>query len=172
MNAKTRKAAATETTENAQAETAQQKTVDNKKITPLKKITVKAVCGKIKVAEIPAIGDEKKLCRFTGIADGTDSGTSDYGPWTALKGSFAATNFLTGEMFVAKTCFVPAAMGDALFDAVNNAQKEDAGSTLKFVVDVFIVQSPRDEEKYEYIVRPVMENALGNEAMELLSYQG
>jgi hypothetical protein len=39
-------------------------------------------------------------------------------------------------------------------------------------VDISIKPSPKDAEKYEYIVRPVMENALGNEAMALLSYEG
>jgi hypothetical protein len=85
-----------------QSETAQQTEVNKSKITPLTKITVKGVVGKIKVAEIPAEGEEKKLCRMTGIADGTDTGESNFGIWRCLKGSFAATNFATGEMFVCR----------------------------------------------------------------------
>lgn len=159
MATKSKASPATETSAPAAAAT---------KITPLKKITVKAVMGRVKASDIPEDG-ELPLCRIAGIATATETGESTYGQWTALAGEFAATNYQTGEIFVGKTAFVPGAMGDALYDALNKAQREDAGASLKFSVDVSVVPSPKDDEKYEYRVRPVLENDVANRAVALLS---
>jgi len=145
--------------------------VDKKSaVTPLKKITVSSVYGKVKVKDIPESG-ELPICRVSGVASGTESGTSDYGAWCALTGEFAAANLDTGESFVSPVAFIPGAMGDALVQSMESALREDATSRLKFVVSISVKVSPRDENKYEYIVRPVMENEFKNEALALLAYE-
>lgn len=150
-----------------QPETATGEPVTNK-VTPLKKLTIKTVCGGVKLKDIPD-GEELLLARFAGVASGVDSGESTYGAWEMLSGEFAATSYLTGEIFVGKGCFVPAAMGEALIDSLKTAQSEDASAKLKFSVDISAVVSARDPNKYEYIVRPVIENDIKNEAMALLT---
>ncbi len=170
------------------AETETQKAAPAKnKITPLKKLSVKTVCGALKMIDfykpqldakgvqlVDAKGAglfepfERKLCRIAGTANAVDSGESTYGTWEALLGEFAATDYATGEIFVGKSAFIPGAMGEALIAAIGSAQREDAASTLKFSVDIFAVVSPRDENKYEYIVRPVIESDVRNEAVALL----
>jgi len=137
------------------------------KITPLKKLSVKSICGGVKVKDIPE-GGELLLCRIAGTASAVDRGESSYGEWEALLGEFAATNYATGEIFVGKSAFIPAAMGEALINALNSAQREDASASLKFSVDISAAVSPRDENKYEYFVRPVIENDIKNEAVALL----
>lgn len=137
------------------------------RITPLKKLTVKAICGGVKLVDIPADG-ELMLCRMAGVAHATQSGESTYGVWEALVGEFAATSYITGEIFVGKHAFIPGAMGDALIGALNNAQLEDASASMKFSVDVSVVVSPRDPNKYEYMVRPVIESDVTNQAVALL----
>jgi hypothetical protein len=137
----------------------------------VKKLSVSTVYGAIRVKDIPE-GEELRLCRMAGIATATDSGSSTYGDWRCLVGECAATNYSTGEIFIGRSVFVPGAMGDALIDALNSAQREDAGASLKFSVDVSVKVSGRDENKYEYVVRPVIESNVKNEAMLLLSLEG
>lgn len=134
----------------------------------VKKLSVATVYGPIKVKDIPD-GEELLIARFAGIATATDEGSSTYGDWRCLIGECAATNYATGEISIGRACFVPGAMGDALIDALIAAQREDEGASLKFAVDVSVKVSPRDENKYEYVVRPVIESDIKNEAMLLLS---
>jgi len=143
------------------------------KITPLKKLSVKTICGALKVKDFPdadeeGVQQERLLCRIAGTANGIDRGESTYGAWESLAGEFAATNYDTGEIFVGRAAFIPGAMGDALIAALDNAQSDDAAATLKFSVDVSAVISTRDANKYEYIVRPVIESDVRNEAVALL----
>jgi hypothetical protein len=158
--AKAQKSDATETNETA---------AKAKGPTALTKISAASVFGKIKVAMIPEEG-ELPIMRVAGIASGVKRGQSTYGDWASLTGQMAATNAATGEIFVGSNAFVPAAMGDALIGALEAAQKEDANATLKFSLDVSVKRSPRNpEEKYEYIIRPVIESDVKSEAMLLLS---
>jgi hypothetical protein len=149
----------------------QNETVKNNGPIVTKKLSVSTVFGAVKVKDIPE-GGELRLCRMAGIATATDSGASSYGDWRCLVGECAATNYATGEIFIGRSAFVPGAMGDALIDALTAAQREDAGASLKFSVDISVKVSPRDENKYEYIVRPVIESDVKNEAMLLLSLEG
>lgn len=137
----------------------------------VKKLSVKTVYGDILVKDIPE-GAELKVARFAGIATATDHGGSTYGDWRCIVGECAATNYQTGEIFIGRSCFIPGAMGDAIIDALTAAQREDAGASLKFSVDVSVKVSGRDANKYEYIVRPVIESNITNEAMLLLSLEG
>lgn len=138
------------------------------RLTPINKITVKDVWGaKPKVSEIPE-GQELALCRMAGFASGVKTGESTYGEWAALRGEFSARNASTGEIFASATCIVPGAMGDMLVKATRDALHEDADAKVKFSVDVSIKVSQRDPEKYEYVVRPVIENALAAPAVDLL----
>jgi hypothetical protein len=154
----------------AQAETA---AASKSKITPLKKLSVKTICGALKIKDFPepdseGVHQERMLCRIAGTANGIDRGESTYGAWESLAGEFAATSYDTGEIFVGRAAFIPGAMGDALIAALDSAQREDAAATLKFSVDVSAVISTRDSNKYEYIVRPVIESDVRNEAVALL----
>lgn len=144
------------------------KSVEKSKITPIKKITVGTVFGKIALRDIPE-NDELYLCRISGIAAGTEHGESNYGSWTALRGNMAATNVITGEIFMSTSAFIPSTMGDALAQSLESKLLEDASSTLTFAVDVSVIVSPRDANKYEYVVRPVIENEFTNPAIALLS---
>ena len=136
------------------------------KITPIKKITVATVYGKIALRDIPENG-ELAICRISGTATGVERGESNYGDWTALKGNMAAVN-TDGEVFMSGAAFVPSTMGEALAQSLEAKLLEDASSSLTFVVDVSVIVSARDANKYEYIVRPVIENDFSNPAIALL----
>lgn len=132
-----------------------------------RKLSVATVFGKVKIKEIPD-GGQLHVMRIAGIAGDTVSGESAYGRWESLKGDFAAINMVTGERFVGANAFVPGALGDMLIEQVKYGVREDVGFALKFSVDVFVVVSPRDESKYEYVTKPVIETTAGNQALLLL----
>lgn len=136
--------------------------------TVVKKISVASVYGKIKVKDIPEDGT-LDICRLSGVVNATEHGTSDYGTWSCLVGQCAGVNKETGEMFVGKNAFIPGAMGDALVAAMETALSEDAGAQMKFCVDISVKVSTRDPNKFEYIVKPVIESDVKNEAMLLLA---
>lgn len=151
------------------------------KITPVKKLTVNTCYGDIRVKDLPPLfigtleapepnpNPELKLCKFAGLANSTKTGTTQFGQWFAMLGEFAGMNCVTGDHFVSKVCLIPGAMGDALIDAVNNMNEKNAESTLRFSVEIFVKRSKRQpDEKYEYVVRPVIETALAAPAMDML----
>lgn len=157
------------------------------KLTPVGKITVKTVYGVIPQDKLPPLrvnvsdanpeGDANpnpdfKVCRIVGFASGVKRGDSSYGPWAALVGEFAATNYETGEVFGSKTAIIPGPMGEALVTSTEQALLEDAESKVRFSCDVFVRRSARDpKRKYEYIVRPVIDAKLSSPALELLGLE-
>jgi hypothetical protein len=162
---------ATKAKEKAPATESKQETAAKSKgPTVVKKLSVKTVYGDVLVRNIPE-GKELPLARFAGKAFATDEGEGTYGPWRCLVGECAATNKQTGEIFIGRSVFIPGPMNDALIDALNAAQKDDAGVSLTFSVDVSVKQSSRDANKYEYVVRPVIETDVKNEAMLLLALE-
>jgi len=170
--------AKTKNTESAQTETSKS---EASKLTPVKKITVATVYGPISMKDLPPLftgsienpipnpNRELKLCRIAGFASGVKHGESTYGPWAAVQGDFAATNYGTGEIFAGKTALIPGAMGEALVTATEQGLSEDAESKVRFSVDISVHRSPREpDKKYVYVVRPVLEAALSSPAMALL----
>lgn len=132
-----------------------------------RKLSVATVYGKIKLTDIPKDGSIHVM-RIAGVASEIDAGESSYGAWACLKGDFAAINYTTGERFVGASAFVPGAMGEMLIEQVRSGLRDDVGFALKFSVDIFVVVSPRDANKYEYVVKPVIESTAGNQALLLL----
>jgi len=80
-------------------------------VAQVKKISVKNVYGKIKLSEL--IERAKKgevkvpVMRVVGVATGTRTGISDLGDYTALEGTFRATNPETGEVSAASILYLP-----------------------------------------------------------------
>lgn len=138
------------------------------KLTPIGKITVASVYGKPLTKNIPEDG-ELPLMKVAGYVTGVKHGESNYGPWAALTGQFAATNLETGEVFMSKTGIIPGTMGDALVDTVTEKLAEDAEAQVAFRVIVSCKVSPRDANKYEYIVRPELETEFKSPALALLT---
>lgn len=159
-----------ETSEDQQADTAQEQATAAPKVPGVavaRKLSVATVYGKVKVKDIPT-GGQVHVMRIAGTASDSVSGESAFGRWESLKGEFAAINIETGERFVGVNAFVPGALGEMLIEQVKAGVKEDVGFSLKFSVDVFVTVSPRDENKYEYVTKPVIETTAGNQALLLL----
>ena len=133
------------------------------------KVTVANVFGKIIVAKLPPVGESVEICKMVGYASGMKEGVTQYGQWRALTGEFAATNLATGEIFIGKTGIIPGPMGEALIDAVIDKLKDDAAAKVAFAVIVSVKRSAKNpDEKYEYVVRPVMDAKISSPALTLL----
>lgn len=85
----------------------------------IKKISVKTVCGDLKVLlRQGKLKDNMLLMRVMGIATGTATGTGDYGSWVAFKGSFEATNMINGIVRQSGRCLLPDVASELLEAAV------------------------------------------------------
>lgn len=123
--------------------------------TLLKKITTKTVMGKVKEA-IAGLGDKFQqntpAMRVLGIANGVQTGESDYGPWVKFKGEFKATNLLTGEEFRSRSCMLPELASDELEAALSDENND----SVEFAVDVTVNPS-ENTIGYEYGIIPLVE---------------
>lgn len=72
----------------------------------VKKISVAAVYGKIKLSELVA-KRSIDVMKVIGSAVGVKKGTTAYGEYTCLNGVFEGTNPVTGEISRASVCFLP-----------------------------------------------------------------
>lgn len=115
----------------------------------LKKITTKALCGKIKA---PAEGAGTVwLYTVYGIAHGVKTGESTYGLWEAVTGQFEAVTE-DGEAFASPVCFLPEPMQGVISAGVRN------GDAVEFSVRIGVEESDT-QTGYEYVCAPKVEPA-------------
>lgn len=139
--------------------------------TVVRKLTVATVYGVIDVAALPKVG-EKIIGKIGGVITGLKKGVSQYGPWTAFVGDFAGVNLDSGEIFQAAACLIPGAMGEALVNAAEHMLSADSSAKMKFAVVISLKRSPRaPDEKYEYVVRPLIEGPYRSPALALLGFE-
>lgn len=134
----------------------------------IKKITVKECCGTPVLRDLPGDHSIVPIMRVAGFAQGIKTGESNYGEWKAIMGEFAATNLKTGEIFTSPVAIIPSAMGEMIFQQVQASLMEDASSRVKFAVEIGVMVSKRDPNKYEYTVQPIVDPEAGNPAVKLL----
>lgn len=137
----------------------------------IRKLSSKNIIGKI---DVGTLGDEpKKMFRIAGVVSGYESGESATGPWECLTGDFAATNFLTGEVFAGNKAFIPGGSGDGIVAAAAHALRENAKSKIRFAVDVYVKKVMRGNEiGYAYETRPLIQINVKNEALDMLASLG
>jgi hypothetical protein len=134
---------------------------DNTDSTPSRKLSAKAVWGKIKRADIPEKG-VKPLFTIIGQAMGVRKGTSEYGEWTALVGTFEATNIDTGEVFSGPECFLPEPFNSMI---ANKLQGVGAVHAIDFAFEIGIKAAPADQPTrvpYEYTCKPIQDPTAGD----------
>lgn len=107
------------------------------------------------------------LC--TGIKTGKDkqNKNDDGSPkdWTALTGSFQATNLMTGEVFRSGVCFMPSFVTDAVAGQLN-----DEVDTVRFAFKIGAHFDAESVTSYVYDATPLMEPAEGD-PLSLLAAQ-
>ncbi len=121
----------------------------------LKKLGAKQILGNVgKVIQDSemAVGDQKAMYTIYGVCNGTKSGVSTYGEWTAFLGKMAATNFITGEAYSAPQCFIPAPLDVYVLDGLADSESVE----FAFVVNILRLEDDPSTGaiNYEYIVEP------------------
>lgn len=116
--------------------------------TNVKKLSIASIHGALTKEEKETIksGGHIFVGRFFGVATGSKTGTSQYGPWTALTGSFAGIN-ADGEEFRAAQCLLPLGIPETI--AAQLAQ--ESVSEVHFSVDIFAkYKKIGNEDGHEY----------------------
>jgi len=118
-------------------------------IAMIKKLSTPKIMGKR-----PRLGEgetEKDLYQVVGIASGVKTGDSDYGPWSALTGTFAAQNLESGEQFRSGVAFLPDVALDPIIGQLNmGVTAVEFGFTIGIKEDDTPVG-------YVYIATPIVE---------------
>lgn len=115
-----------------------------------KKLSTVKICGKVRAKDIPE-GGELDLYEVVGVASGVKSGTTDFGDWQALTGTFAAQNLETGEQFRSGVCFLPDVGLDPILGQL--------GAGANAVEFGWVVGIQEDDDVvcgYSYYVRPLI----------------
>jgi hypothetical protein len=128
----------------------------------LRKITLKAVCGKLDFEKLLSAPDKKlSLMRVYGIARKAKPDQSDLGAFIRFSGSFRAENMETGEVFQSGVLILPGVAQDLLNGALDGEGVEDvqfgfeigahydADSVTKYVYDVKSLVAPAQDDPLE-----------------------
>lgn len=131
----------------------------------LNKISVATVVGNIKaIVKTLKEGESKAVMRIFGIANGTQTGESDMGPWTALKGEFKVKNLLTNKEFISGKCFLPRSISELIEGQLGDGQK------VQFAFDIIVVEDESSQVGYHYTAEPLIKPQENN-ALALLENQ-
>lgn len=146
------------------------------------KVTMKTlVGGRPDIPAKDAKGDAaiNWLGRIVGIATGVQHGESNFGPWTALRGNFAATR-LKSDGTIATTddgrpayavrsgkAFLPDVAINLVTPALDSGDK---GASVQFGFDVGVERDDNAATGYVYVCRSLIEPA-ANDPLSLLMGQ-
>jgi len=114
-------------------------------------------------------GKPVSLFLLAGRANGTKTGESQYGPWTAFIGSFAAVaiaqgkneDFVPGSEIRSPRCHVPQPMEDMIASAL-----QESGGGVEFSLEVMAKLG--DKGDYEYDCKPHIKMQESDELSALL----
>lgn len=93
-----------------------------------------------------------------GTADGTRSGTSQYGDWVSFTGEFEARRFSDGRVFKSNECILQKPADALLLNALRDIKKRDPGASVSFAFTIGVRTSQRwvdtnEGNSYEYTIR-------------------
>jgi hypothetical protein len=128
----------------------------------LRKLTIKT-CG-LDIATIKAAlatGSKVDVLSIVGTSNGTRTGTTVIGEFLELKGMFAATNLVTGEIFNSAKCILPNFISEQLGDAI-----EQTGD-VEFGVVIVAIKNEKSVTGYQFEVRSLID-AQPNDRMSKL----
>lgn len=147
-----------------------------KDIVSKKELKYKRIEGKDDETDYPS----RDLYRVFGTAEGTTSGESSYGTWTAFLGSFEVIRFSDRKQYRSAKLFLQGAAEPLLINALAQARKVDPNAKVVFCFDIGVKVSARwleteEGNSYEYTVASVFKTetadplaALRGSAMQAL----
>lgn len=124
----------------------------------VKKISVKTVHGMISLERVLELAKESKLypvMRVIGVAIGIKEGTSSYGDWSCLLGTFKATDAVSKKELRASQCFLP----DVAMIPLTAALQQNNAKGVEFGIDLFVQRAVNPKpggSPYEYCFEPIV----------------
>lgn len=124
----------------------------------VKKISIATVWGKVKLSELIK-ARQMDVMQVIGSAIGVKSGTTSFGDYTCLTGSFEATNPVSGEVCRAAICFLPA----VALVPIQVALSSPTCTSVDFAIMVSVRYVAEDEghkpggSPYEYRFTPLLD---------------
>lgn len=119
----------------------------SQKFAIVKKLSVKAIHGKVSVRDIPQ-GGEQVIGTFFGRAVGHKTITTDKGDSLAFSGDFRAIN-AAGARFASMTMYLPNEAAGYL------AAQIKSGEAVEFAFKVSVADNPDSPVGYEYRCEPL-----------------
>jgi len=132
------------------------------KIALVGKISVKSMLGGKPKA--PETDKPEYLVQMVGIATSIKTGTSNFGDWTALLGSFQATNMETGETVRSGMLFMPDVALNLIIPSLNN--KDNKG--VEFGFNIGVKKDAASSVGYIYVAEPIFD-AAENDPLEMIT---
>jgi hypothetical protein len=133
--------------------------------TIVSKMAVKSIgCDPMKR---PDDGKPLPLCVFFGKADGIKEGEGRDGRmWSALTGSFAGVNLVTGDEYRSGKLFLPSGIHEIVENAVKSIKPDDTEAYVKFALQIAVIKAA-NPIGYSYQATKLIDVAEGDELSEI-----
>lgn len=128
----------------------------------VKKLSIKGILGR--KPKVPEDGKVNWLVQFIGVATGMKTGSSNFGEWTALTGSFQGVNMETGDVMRSGMCFMP----DVALNLITPALGQKDTKGIEFAFNIGVKADEKSTIGYVYVAEPVLE-ASENDPLEMLT---
>ena len=109
----------------------------------------------------------KWVYEIVGIVNRTKEGSSDFGPYLALHGTFQATNLETGEISRASKCYLPDLVTDMIAGQMVGEVNE-----VQFGFRVGVIRDDTAATGYVYAAEPLVELQQNDPLAGLLQLTG
>lgn len=126
------------------------------------KISMKILLGKRPRA--PEGTEPVYLAQMVGVATNIKTGTSNFGDWTALLGSFQATVMETGVTVRSGQMFLP----DVALNLILPALKDANNKGVEFAFNIGVKADEASKTGYIYVAEPIFE-ASENDPLEMIT---
>lgn len=142
------------------------------KAEPLRKITVKTVCGgkdaDVKAAMLEKVMKDKtkvhSIMRVWGVATRLKPGASDLGPYVKFNGQFRALNIETGEVFRSAAMLLPKFLEEELAGAMGAGESAKAS---EFALEIGVKYDKTAATSYVYTADSLVQMAESDQMKQL-----
>jgi len=111
-------------------------------------------------------GSKIALMKIVGETTSAEPGQTDKGEFLKLKGTFAAINSDTGEVFNAAVCILPNFIADQLGEALKQSEK------VEFAIQIGAKAKASSVTGYEFTATPLIESKPTDSMQRLLDLAG
>ena len=118
-----------------------------------KKLSVKTVCGKTGIKELPEDGSTHPLMRIAGTITNTKVVSTQFGDSIRFVGAFVAVDKKTGQMHRGTQCFLPTELEELFSGMFAN----NPGPTLEIKADIGMRYDEDSSVNYSYVCESLLD---------------